>query len=60
MKTNSKNTKIIEQLIRNEWDSLESHLPYMYGKVPKPETNKFHKQCVKDYSEQIKLLSELL
>lgn len=55
--------KKIERCIRLVWESLESHLIYTYqpeyiGRA-KAFTPKHHKQCVHDYAEVIKLLSEL-
>ncbi len=50
--------KKLERLIRLAWESLESHLKYTYLKSS--EGKHFHKQCVRDYGEMIKLLSELL
>ena len=50
--------KKIERLIRLVWSSLESHLKYTHSHTS--EGRNFHKKCVKEYSEQIKLLSELL
>lgn len=51
-----KHKKLIET-IRSIWSSLESHLDYTYLKSS--EGKKFHKQCVKDYANDIKNLSEL-
>lgn len=61
MKVKDKRKKI-EKLMRMTWSSLESHLAFTYSKkLPSTyESNLFHVKCVKDYSEQIKLLSELL
>lgn len=50
--------KIIEELYRFTWDSLESHLDGMYLKTPEGEA--FHTKCVADYSHMISLLSKLL
>ena len=50
--------KKIEKAIRLTWDSLQSHL--RYTQVKTSEGILFHKKCVKEYSELIKILSELL
>lgn len=50
--------EVAVKLIRGIWDSLESHLDYCV--VDSPEGKAFHRRCVKDYAEQIKLTSELL
>ena len=57
----------IERAIRINCDSMISHLPFTYGKNPEKKLlNKglggkdFHKKCVKEYAEVIKILSELL
>lgn len=47
----------IERAIRLTYDSLQSHLRYTYIKTSEGE--RFHKNCVKEYSEIIKVLSEL-
>lgn len=52
-----KKEKKIERLIRLTWSSLESHLQYTHKKTS--EGCGFHKKCVKDYAETIKLLTEL-
>lgn len=49
--------KKIERLIRLVWSSLESHLKYTHSNTS--EGQKFHIDCIKEYAEQIKLLSEL-
>jgi len=49
--------KKIERLIRMIWSSLESHLQYTHKKSW--EGRRFHKKCVKEYSEITKILSEL-
>ena len=52
--------KSVEKSIRLAWSSLESHLSYTYTKkLRAPETNHFHKTCVKEYAEIIKHLSSL-
>jgi len=58
MKKDYKKEKKIERAIRLVWDSLESHLKYTQIKTS--EGANFHKECVRDYSELIKILSELL
>lgn len=56
------NRKKIEKLIRATYDSLQSHLPYTYSKkLPTSvESNAFHINCVRSYSQQIKDLADLL
>lgn len=49
--------KVIEELVRLTWASLESHLSGTHSKTPEGE--KFHKECIQDYARMIKLLSEL-
>jgi hypothetical protein len=48
----------IERAIRLTWESLDSHLEYASGKKHH-DSPSFHKKCVKDYSELMKLISEL-
>lgn len=56
----AKRAKIIRRLIRNIWGSLDSHLEYTYKKgLPKEESNEFHKQRIREYSQAIKDISEL-
>ena len=50
--------EVAVQLIRGIWESLESHLDYCVE--DSSEGKPFHRTCVKDYAEQIKLASELL
>lgn len=50
--------KLVERAIKLVYSSLSSHLPYMYIKTA--EGKAFHKKCTKEYSELIKILSELL
>lgn len=45
--------------------SLRSHLEYTYGEVggarrKMGETNAFHRKCVREYAEALRLLSEVL
>lgn len=47
----------IERAMRLAWSSLESHLKWTYCKSA--EGKIFHMHCVKEYSELIKILSEL-
>jgi hypothetical protein len=54
----SKRAKKIEKAQKLVWASLKSHLPYTYGKT-KDGTNKFHRKCVREYVELLKILSEL-
>lgn len=52
--------KVIRRAIRNAWGSLDSHLKYTYKEgLEKPETNNFHKKCVKEYAELIADLASL-
>ena len=50
--------KKLEATINSIISSLVSHLPYTYLKST--EGKKFHIKCVKDYSTDIKNLSDLL
>ena len=59
----------IEKIIQITFDSLDSHLPYTYDqqkcdncktKFCPCDDTKFHKKCVKEYAEVIKLASDLL
>ncbi len=50
--------KKIEKAIRLTWDSLQSHLKYTQIKTS--EGIKFHKSCVKEYAETLKILADLL
>ena len=52
--------KEIEKAIRLTWSSLESHLLYTHsGKLIRDEDREFHKQCVQEYADIIKVLSQL-
>lgn len=52
--------KHVNSLIRSVWASLESHLDYVHKKgVPPPESNKFHRKCVVEYSKMIVKLTRL-
>ena len=51
-------SKKIEATINSLISSLVSHLPYIYLKSS--EGKKFHIKCVKDYSQDIKNLCDLL
>ena len=61
-----KNDEQIVKAIRLTWSSLESHLKWTYAPIDKhcreveEEDNDFHKKCVKEYAEIIKILSDLL
>jgi len=61
MKTNkNRRAKDIEKGLRLAWSSLESHLYYTHsGKTPRNENKAFHKKCVKEYSEIIRILTSL-
>ena len=55
----------IAKAIQLTYSSLESHLDWTHGKIGKAhkktgESNAFHKKCVREYAEVIKILSELL
>ena len=52
--------KKIAKAMNIVWASLESHLliPYIDKKYSDKDI-KFHQQCVREYAELIKLLSEL-
>lgn len=50
--------KKVEEAMRLVWDSLQSHLPYTYGKA-NTKTTRFHKKCVREYALLLKILSEL-
>lgn len=47
----------IERIIKLIWDSLDSHLPYTYTKHEDGED--FHKLCVKEYIEIMRLVATL-
>lgn len=49
--------KKIDRLMRLTWSSLETHLKYTH--VSSSEGKAFHRRCVKDYAETMKLISEL-
>lgn len=53
--------KAIAIAFRKLWESIDSHLPDYDCAYPKDrfhKDKKFHKQCVKDYIEIMKTLSE--
>lgn len=50
--------KELERAIRLVWTSLESHLPWTYKKSS--EGKKFHRKCVKEYAETIKIIADNL
>ena len=55
-----KKARKIEIAINLIISSLVSHLPFTYdNNLKKPESKLFHKKCVKEYSEILKILSEL-
>lgn len=59
MKTKEKD-EIVSGLIRDVYASLESHLEYTHKSGLKtPESNYFHKQCVKEYADMIIKLTKL-
>jgi hypothetical protein len=47
----------IERAIKLTWSSLRSHLEWTHKKSP--EGHRFHKACVQEYAETIKILSSL-
>lgn len=47
----------IDKAIRLAWESLESHLHWTHNKSS--EGIKFHRKCINEYAEIIKILSEL-
>ena len=47
----------IERAIRLTWSSLKSHLEWTHARSS--EGQKFHKACVQEYAETIKILSSL-
>lgn len=59
--------RTISKLIRQTYESLESHLDWTHKKTYEKncpgcrgEGNKFQKQCVKEYAQMIVDLSDLL
>lgn len=51
----------IEKAIRLVWGSLESHLYFTHdGELARGENHKFHRDCVREYAEVIKILAGLL
>jgi hypothetical protein len=60
-KADKERTIKIEKAIRLVWGSLESHLYYTHdGELARSENHQFHKDCVKEYSEVIQILADLL
>ena len=58
--TKEERAKTIEKIIALVYDSLESHLCYTYESDEGVKASKrFHKKCVKEYAEIIKLLTQL-
>lgn len=55
--TTEEKAKKIERAIRLAWSSLESHLQWTHKKSSEGE--KFHKQCLSEYAELIKILTEI-
>ena len=49
--------KKYERAVRLVWDSLQSHLPYLYEKSP--EGASFHKKTIAEYAELLRLLADL-
>ena len=54
----SKRNKMLDEVIRIVYDSLQSHLKYTY--VKSAETPKFHIKCVREYADIINKLSQIL
>jgi len=57
-----KRKQLIRRVMKLVWGSLNSHLPYLTEK-PKSKSDggiKFQTNCVKEYSEIIYILSQLL
>lgn len=53
--------KAIKRGLELAWESLDSHLPYLYKPYkPSIEGKNWHKRCVKDYCELIYILGKLL
>lgn len=50
--------KIFEEQAREIWDSLQSHLPWMYKKSE--DGKKWHRKCVRDYTLQLYKLTKLI
>lgn len=48
--------KKLEETIRSVYDSLQSHLPYIYS----GKDRKFHVKTIKEYAQDIKNLTDLL
>lgn len=55
--TKDERAELIDKLIRMVWSSLESHLEWTHEKSD--EGQKFHRECVREYSEMLKLIAEL-
>lgn len=54
--------KAIDEAMRLVYDSLQSHLPFTHvgaDALMPGETTEFHKNCVKEYSRVLELLSKL-
>lgn len=60
MKMKTQKQKKIIKSIRIIMDSYNSHLDYVYGKLPRIETHTFHKKTSLEYLEVLKTLTELL
>lgn len=50
--------KLLREVIKSIWSSLDSHLEWTYKKSL--EKQPFHIKCVKEYAEMIYKLSKLL
>ena len=55
--TKDEKSQILDRLMRLIWESLESHLEWTHESSE--EGQAFHRKCVKDYSEMIRLVSDL-
>lgn len=57
--TSKARAKLVDKCLRAVWTSAESHLDFTHQKVHSPETNAFHKKCVKEYCELMGWISRL-
>ena len=61
--TKRQRAKLIERGLRLIWDSLESHLPWTYGKNKGrgkgTGTRKFHKGATGEYGELVDIFTQL-
>lgn len=61
MKTEAqKRARLVERGVVLAISSLKSHLPHTHGETHESQgDNEFHKKCIQEYAELIKILSEL-